>query len=359
MGESTRARISSALEHLEVLGEAQPVGRDDEVGPGPDLRLGCGRDRGLRRRGTTRRPRAPRRTRRSPARSPRPRRQSRGRGCHRTRATRCGRSFQKLFTNPPLRPLGPPPQMSCSSTTTSTPGSSRFSWIRGPQPRVAAARGSRRRPSCRPCSTGASSPANSGRASASRSHQLRPRRAGTGSSRRHALEFRVRLLDQAELVPSDRPSREMPAYRSAFQRSPPIPELGPMSESPRPSAPQDPRCRMVRPGRRGPVATVRSHPSAEEAVTMAGNARAAAERSPRAPSAPLPARCCAPLDSARKTSASPRSPWPRAGTRSLPATTTSTSSPRSPRKACVRATRCRSSSRRSRSPTASRWATRA
>ena len=43
----------------------------------------------------------------------------------RRRASRSGaNSDQKLFTNPPLRPLGPPPQMSCSSITMSTPGSS-------------------------------------------------------------------------------------------------------------------------------------------------------------------------------------------------------------------------------------------
>ncbi len=62
---------------------------------------------------------------------------------------------------------------------------------------------------------------------------------------------------------------------------------------------------------------------------------------------------------ARTTSGSRRWVWRPRGTRSRPATTTSTSSPRSRRRACARAAPCRSSSRRSPCPTASRWGTRA
>ena len=35
-------------------------------------------------------------------------------------------ALHQLLTNPPLRPLGPPPQMSCSSRTMSSSGSASF-----------------------------------------------------------------------------------------------------------------------------------------------------------------------------------------------------------------------------------------
>src|SRR6187200_2797534 len=87
------------------------------------------------------------------------------------------RSPQKELTNPPLRPLGPPPQMSCSRSTTSTPGSScrRNHAVHmpvKPPPKITTSA------VVSPTSGGQGAPANSGTASASRSHQLRPRSGG-------------------------------------------------------------------------------------------------------------------------------------------------------------------------------------
>jgi hypothetical protein len=89
-------------------------------------------------------------------------------------------SSYRPLTNPPLRPLGPPPQMSRSSSTTSRAGSRS---LRNhavhipvyPPPRMTTSA------AVSPSSGGVSGPANSGSASASSSHQLR--RAGRGVSR--------------------------------------------------------------------------------------------------------------------------------------------------------------------------------
>ncbi len=55
------------------------------------------------------------------------------------RCARYSMSPQNEFTKPPLRPLAPPPAMSCSRITTSIPGSSSVRCKRGPHPGVAAA----------------------------------------------------------------------------------------------------------------------------------------------------------------------------------------------------------------------------
>ena len=98
----------------------------------------------------------------------------------RKRSSSRSASSYSPFTNPPLRPLGPPPQMSRSSSTTSMAGSRS---LRNhavhipvyPPPRITTSA------VVSPASGGASGPANSGSASASSSHQLR--RAGRGRSR--------------------------------------------------------------------------------------------------------------------------------------------------------------------------------
>ena len=62
------------------------------------------------------------------ARCPRRHRRARSRLGRRTVRARYSRSPQNEFTKPPLRPLAPPPAMSCSRITMSTPGSSLVRW---------------------------------------------------------------------------------------------------------------------------------------------------------------------------------------------------------------------------------------
>ena len=151
-------------------------------------------------------------------------------------------------------------------------------------------RGSRRRPSCRSSSGGQGSPANSG-ARAPRGATSSGRRRGIGCvhlggrGRRSAVYgFVARAACCATVRSPSDPPRRSPRWQAAT-----VPAAG---------------------------------------------------RSPRDPSARLPARCSAPSGSPRTTSASRRSAWPRVERGHARATTTSASSPRSRRKACARAGRC-------------------